>query len=109
MWRAIRLVLDTGIHAMGWTRQQAIDYFRENSAQADKDIVVEVDRYIVNPGQGLAYKVGQLEFRELRAFAAAELGARFNIRTFHDEVLRNGALPLDVLDAHIKQWVAAQK
>jgi len=109
MWRAIRLVLDTGIHAMGWTRQQAIDYFRENSAQADEEIVVEVDRYIVNPGQALAYKLGQLKFRELRAFAAAQLGARFNIRTFHDEVLRNGALPLDVLDAHIREWVAAQK
>lgn len=109
IWRAIRLVLDTGIHALGWTRQQAIDYFKENSAQADHEVVVEVDRYIVNPGQALAYKLGQLKFNELRTFAATELGPRFSIRTFHDEVLRNGALPLDVLDAHVRAWVAAQK
>ena len=108
-WRAIRLVLDTGIHALGWTRQQAIDYFRANAALADHEVIVEVDRYIVNPGQALAYKLGQLKLKELRAFAASELGARFEIRKFHDEVLGNGALPLDVLDAKVREWVAGQK
>ncbi len=109
IWRAIRLVLDTGIHALGWTRQQAIDYFRENAAMADHEVIVEVDRYIVNPGQALAYKLGQLKLQELRTFAAGELGARFDIRKFHDEVLGKGALPLDVLDAEVREWVATQK
>lgn len=109
MWRAIRLVVDTGIHSMGWTRQQAIDYFLANSSKTEHDVTVEVDRYIVWPGQALAYKIGQMKIRELRAFAARELGAGFDIRAFHDQVLANGALPLDVLDARIRQWVQAQK
>ncbi len=109
IWRAIRLVLDTGIHALGWTRQQAIDYFRENAAMAEHEVIVEVDRYIVNPGQALAYKLGQLKLKELRAFAASELGTRFDIRKFHDEVLRNGALTLDLLDAEAREWIAGQK
>ncbi len=107
MWRAIRLVLDTGLHAFGWTRQQAIDYFRANSAKTEHDIVVEVDRYIVWPGQALAYKIGELKIKELRAFATSALGERFDVRAFHDEVLGAGALPLDMLDARARRWVAA--
>ena len=109
VWRAIRLVVDTGIHSMGWSRQQAIDYFVANSAKSEHDITVEVDRYIVWPGQALAYKIGELKIRELRAYAERELGARFDIRRFHDEVLGRGALPLDVLDARIRAWVVAQR
>jgi uncharacterized protein (DUF885 family) len=109
MWRAIRLVLDTGIHAFGWTRQQAIDYFTANSAKTEHDIVVEVDRYIVWPGQALAYKLGELKIKELRAFAASALGAGFDVRAFHDEVLGAGALPLSVLDDRLRQWVAAAR
>jgi len=109
MWRAIRLVVDTGIHSMGWTRQQAIDYFEQNTGKATHDIEVEVDRYIVWPGQALAYKIGELKIKELRAFAEKELGDGFDIRAFHDTVLENGAVPLDVLDHHVREWVAAQK
>jgi len=109
MWRAVRLVLDTGIHAMGWSRQQAIDFFKENAPKAEQDITVEVDRYIVWPGQALAYKIGQLKIRELRQSAAAELGAKFDVRAFHDAVLENGALPLDLLQAHVRGWVALRK
>ena len=109
MWRAIRLVVDTGIHAFGWRRQQAIDYFKANAAKTDHDIEVEVDRYIVNPGQALAYKIGQRKFLELRARAARELGAGFHLRQFHDAVLADGALPLDVLDARIDEWIAQRK
>jgi uncharacterized protein (DUF885 family) len=109
MWRAIRLVLDTGLHALGWTRQQAIDFFKDNAPKTEQDIVVEVDRYIVNPGQALAYKIGELKLKELRAVATSALGPRFDIRTFHDEVLTNGALPLDLLEAHIREWIAARQ
>src|SRR5256886_17655569 len=84
MWRAVRLVLDTGLHATGWTRQQAIDFFKDNPPKAEQDIIVEVDRYIVNPGQALAYKIGQLEFRELRDVAAAAPDPRFGLRRFRD-------------------------
>jgi uncharacterized protein (DUF885 family) len=105
MWRAIRLVLDTGIHSMGWTRQQAIDYFLANSSKTEHDITVEVDRYIVSPGQALAYKIGELKFKELRAFATKELGAKFDVRSFHDQVLGSGALPMDLLERRIKDWV----
>ena len=107
MWRAIRLVIDTGIHTMGWTREQAIDYFKANAAKTEHDITVEVDRYIVWPGQALAYKIGELKIKELRTYAAATLGSKFDIRAFHDQVLGAGALPLDVLDARIHAWVAA--
>ena len=108
MWRAVRLVIDTGIHAMGWTRDQAIQFFKENAPKAEQDITVEVDRYIVWPGQALAYKIGQLKLRELRDSAAVALGPRFDIRAFHDAVLGNGALPLDVLEREVRGWMAAR-
>jgi len=108
MWRAIRLVVDTGMHSLGWTRQQAIDYFLENAGKQEHDIIVEVDRYIVWPGQALAYKLGELKFKELRAYAEAELGDRFDIRAFHDRVLGQGAVPLTVLDADLRAWVQSQ-
>ena len=107
MWRAIRLVVDTGMHSMGWSRQKAIDFFKGNSSKPEHDIVVEIDRYIVWPGQALAYKIGELKIKELRAFATKQLGDKFDVRAFHDELLRRGALPLDVLETHMKQWVAA--
>jgi uncharacterized protein (DUF885 family) len=104
-WRAVRLVVDTGLHSMGWTRAQAIDYFRANTAKTDQDIVVEVDRYIVWPGQALGYKMGQLKIRELRRNAERQLGPRFNVRGFHDVVLGQGAVPLDVLERQVQAWV----
>jgi uncharacterized protein (DUF885 family) len=109
MWRAVRLVVDTGLHSMGWSRQQAIDYFAANSSKPLHDITVEVDRYISWPGQALAYKVGQLKIRELRDYATSELGDAFDVRAFHDEVLGAGAVPLGILDARIREWVARQK
>jgi uncharacterized protein (DUF885 family) len=109
MLRAVRLVVDTGLHAKGWTREQAIAFFRENSGEPENDIIVEVDRYIVNPGQALAYKVGELKIQELRAEVARELGPRFDVRTFHDVVLGAGALPLAVLETRVKAWVAREK
>jgi uncharacterized protein (DUF885 family) len=108
MWRAVRLVVDTGMHTMGWTRQQAIDYFRENTGKTDQDVIAEIDRYIVWPGQALAYKIGQLKIRELRKEAEGRLGAKFDERKFHDAVLENGALPLNILEAHMKKWVDGQ-
>lgn len=108
MWRAVRLVVDTGMHSMGWTRQQAIDFFRENTGKTDQDITVEVDRYIVWPGQALAYKLGQLKIRELRTEAEKKLGAKFDVRKFHDAVLENGAVPLNILEAHMKKWLDEQ-
>ena len=94
---------------MGWSRQQAIDYFKANSAKTENDITVEVDRYIVWPGQALAYKSGELEIKALRKYAEQELGSRFDIRAFHDQILSQGGLPLDVLDTRIRAWVAANK
>ncbi len=108
MWRAIRLVVDTGMHQLGWTRQQAIDYFMKNAGKQEHDVIVEVDRYIVWPGQALAYKIGELKIKELRAFATDELGENFDIRAFHDEVLGKGAVPLSVLDANVRAWVKEQ-
>jgi uncharacterized protein (DUF885 family) len=109
MWRAVRLVVDTGIHSMGWTRQQAIDYFRENTGKADHDITVEADRYIVWPGQALAYKIGQMKFQKLRTRAEKELGNRFDVRAFHDVVLEQGGVPLlDILEAHVDAWLRAK-
>lgn len=109
MWRAIRLVVDTGMHAKGWSRQQAIDFFRENAGKTEHDIVVEVDRYIVWPGQALAYKLGELKIRDLRRLAESELGANFDIRQFHDELLSRGALPLTMLESRMKAWIALRK
>ena len=109
MWRAIRLVVDTGMHALGWSRDEAIDYFRQNSAKTEHDIVVEIDRYIVMPGQALAYKIGELKLKELRALASKELGAKFDVRTFHDAVLGSGALPLDVLEENVRAFIAQQR
>jgi uncharacterized protein (DUF885 family) len=109
MWRAIRLVLDTGIHTMGWSRAQAIEFFKANAAKSEHDIIVEVDRYIVWPGQALAYKIGELKLKELRAYATHQLGDRFDVRAFHDQVLGAGAVPLDMLEGRIGAWVAAVK
>jgi uncharacterized protein (DUF885 family) len=101
MWRAVRLVVDTGMHSMGWTREQAIQFFKDNTGKTDQDITVEVDRYIVWPGQALAYKLGQLKIRELRTSAEQKQGAKFDVRKFHDAILENGSVPLDVLEAHM--------
>ncbi|HEX3130995.1 MAG TPA: DUF885 domain-containing protein [Thermoanaerobaculia bacterium] len=109
MWRACRLVVDTGMHSMGWTREQAIDYMLKNSGKTEHDIIVEVDRYIVNPGQALAYKIGELRIKELRAYAKKELGDSFDVRAFHDQVLGNGAVPIDVLEKNIRTWVGERK
>ena len=106
MWRAVRLVVDTGIHAKHWTRQQAIDYFKANAAKTEADIINEVDRYISWPGQALAYKVGQLRISQLRAEAERQLGPKFDIRDFHDVVLSNGAVPLEVLEKEVRDWIA---
>jgi uncharacterized protein (DUF885 family) len=106
MWRAARLVVDTGMHALGWTRQQAIDFMAENTALTSLNIANEVDRYISWPGQALAYKIGELKIRELRTLAERELGSRFDVREFHDIVLENGGIPLDALEANVKRWIA---
>jgi uncharacterized protein (DUF885 family) len=105
MWRAVRLVVDTGMHSMGWTRQQAIDYFKANCPKSDLDITNEIDRYIATPGQALAYKIGQMKFSELRARARAQLGERFDLRAFHDAALGAGALPLSVLEQRMDRWI----
>jgi uncharacterized protein (DUF885 family) len=108
MWRAVRLVIDTGLHSMGWTREQAIDFFKSNAPKTEQDIVVEVDRYIVWPGQALGYKMGQLKIRELRTSAERQLGPAFDVRGFHDAVLGEGAVPLDVLERQVAAWVASR-
>ena len=108
MWRAVRLVVDTGIHSEGWTRDQAIQYFEENTGQPHLNSVVEVDRYIVWPGQALGYKIGQLKVLELRHEAEQKLGPRFDIRKFHDAVLDQGALPLDILEKQVDAWITNQ-
>ena len=108
MWRAIRLVVDTGVHSQHWTRDQVIDYFHAHSGMDDTNINAETDRYIAWPGQALAYKMGQLKILALRDKAQKALGAKFDIRAFHDEVLDSGALPLDVLEARVNDWIAGQ-
>lgn len=109
MWRACRLVVDTGIHAKGWSKQQAIAFMTDNSALSAANIEAEVNRYISWPGQALAYKLGELKIRELRNMATRELGPKFDLAAFHDAVLGQGSVPLDVLDQQIKDWVAAEK
>jgi uncharacterized protein (DUF885 family) len=108
MWRAVRLVVDTGIHSRGWSRQQAIDFFMENAAKSELDIVNEIDRYIAWPGQALAYKIGEIRIKELREIASTRLGAAFNIKEFHDVLLSAGALPLDLLGKRMDRWIIAK-
>ena len=109
MWRAVRLVVDTGVHSKHWSRQQMVDYFHRYTAMDEPNIQTEVDRYIAWPGQALAYKLGQLRILEMRDHAKKELGPAFDIRAFHDEVLGASALPLDVFEQHMMEWIAAQK
>ena len=109
IWRAIRLVVDTGVHSQHWTRQQMVDYFREHSAIDETNIQAEVDRYIAWPGQALGYKMGQLKILELKQKAQVALGPKFDIKAFHDEILDSGALPLDVLEQRVDAWIATQK
>ncbi|MCF7222788.1 DUF885 domain-containing protein [Marilutibacter chinensis] len=109
MWRAIRLVVDTGLHAKGWTEQQAIDYFRANSSVPDAAIRSEVRRYLINPGQATAYKIGMIRIQELRRKAEAELGEAFDIRGFHDAVLGGGAMPLELLEKRVDRWIGEEK
>jgi uncharacterized protein (DUF885 family) len=109
MWRACRLVVDTGLHSKGWTRQQAIDYMAGNSALTMANVTNEVDRYIAWPGQALAYKTGQMKIRELRTQAERELGPKFDVRRFHDVVLGSGSIPLGVLEDNVRLWIAQEK
>jgi prolyl oligopeptidase len=105
IWRACRLVVDTGIHHFGWSRQKAIDYMLENTSLIKEDVVVEVDRYIVWPGQALSYKIGEMKIMELRQLAGKKLGRNFDIRQFHDVILSNGAVPLDILENNVHKWL----
>ena len=109
MWRASRLVVDTGIHSKGWTKEQAVAFMKDNTALTDANIDAEVNRYISNPGQALAYELGELKIRELRARSEKSLGEKFDLRRFHDAVLGQGAVPLDTLEAQINAWIAAEK
>ncbi len=109
LWRAIRLVVDTGLHSKGWTRQQVIDYMLQNSASSQTDAVAEAERYMAIPGQALAYKVGEMKIEQLRDQARRELGPRFDVRQFHAEVLKDGSVPLDVLQEKIERWITSQK
>ncbi|WP_108773738.1 DUF885 domain-containing protein, partial [Xanthomonas fragariae] len=109
LWRSIRLVTDTGLHSKGWTRAQAIDYMLDNSAMTRADAEAEVDRYMAIPGQALAYKIGEMKIAQLREQAQRELGPRFDVRAFHTEVLKDGSVPLDILQDKIQHWIATQK
>lgn len=109
MWRACRLVIDTGLHAKGWTREQSIAYFLDNTPQGEVVATQEVERYIAWPGQALSYKIGELKLRELRTRAEQTLGKKFDLRAFHDEVLAHGSVPLSVLETAVDRWIAAQK
>jgi uncharacterized protein (DUF885 family) len=109
MWRACRLVVDTGIHYFGWSRQQAIDYMASNTSLSLHNIIAEIDRYIAWPGQALAYKIGELKIRELRALAEKELGSQFDVREFHHAVLSSGSVPLEVLEENIQAYIRNNK
>ena len=105
IWRANRLVVDTGMHAMGWTREQAIAWMMSNSPMTEPEVIAEVERYIAIPGQALAYKIGQMKLIELRKLSTQKLGDKFDIREFHREVLKDGAMPLDLLEKKINHWI----
>jgi len=105
MWRAVRLVVDPGLHAKGWSRRQAIDFFAANSGKPLHDITVEIDRYIVWPGQAISYKIGELKITELRRMAESRLGDKFDIRAFHDELLSTGCIPLQLLHERMEAWI----
>jgi len=109
MHRAIRLVVDTGLHAKGWSREKAIQYSLDNEAESEASITSEIERYMANPGQALSYKIGQLKIRELRSKAKTSLGEKFDIREFHNQVLETGCIPLALLEAKIDNWIGAQK
>jgi uncharacterized protein (DUF885 family) len=109
MWRAIRLVVDTGVHSQHWTRQQMVDYFHDHSSLDETNVQSEVDRYVAWPAQALGYKMGQLKILELRDKAKTALGSKFDLKAFHDQVLDAGALPMDVLEQRVDAWIAAQK
>jgi uncharacterized protein (DUF885 family) len=109
MWRAIRLVVDTGVHEKHWSREQMVDYFHRYTAMDEPNVQSEVDRYIAWPGQALAYKLGQLEILKLREEARQKLGNKFDLRAFHDQVLGQGPLPLEVLQRQVEGWIATQE
>jgi uncharacterized protein (DUF885 family) len=109
VWRAVRLVVDTGVHSQHWTRQQMVDYFHDHTAVPEAEVQAETDRYIAWPAQALGYKIGQLKLLELRAKAKQALGDRFDLRAFHDQVIDSGALPLDLLEQRVDSWIAQQK
>jgi prolyl oligopeptidase len=109
MWRAVRLVVDTGMHYKGWSRDQAIEFFTANAAKTEQDIINEIDRYLIMPGQALAYKIGQLKILELKRKSRQQLGEEFDIKEFHHVVLGEGALPLNVLEERVDQYIESFK
>jgi uncharacterized protein (DUF885 family) len=109
MWRACRLVVDTGLHAFGWTREQSIRYLIDNAGIQESAAIAETDRYIIIPGQALGYKIGELKIKALRAKAQAALGDQFDLRRFHNAVIDDGALPLTLLEMRIDEWIASEK